>query len=85
MGRELADTDALGAHLRLSARAAAAGPCATASSPDTQDAPEVTLHAVLSNRPPSARPSGGGGRAHASKVDKDNGRQLFGRRSGRGC
>lgn len=73
LGRELADSDALGTHLRLSARAAAAGPCATASSPDTQDAPEVTLHAVLSNRPPSARPGGGAGGAHASRGDSEEG------------
>ncbi|KAL8435802.1 hypothetical protein ACSSS7_002179 [Eimeria intestinalis] len=66
LGRELADSDTLASHLRLPARAAAAGPCATSSSAATEpDAPGVTLHAVLSNRPPNARPTAAAGRVPA--------------------
>ncbi|KAL8449042.1 hypothetical protein Emed_003394 [Eimeria media] len=65
LGRELADSDSLASHLRLSARAAAAGPCATSSAATEADAPGVTLHAVLSNRPPNARPTAAAGRATA--------------------
>ncbi|KAL8448239.1 hypothetical protein Emag_004007 [Eimeria magna] len=65
LGRELADSDSLASHLRLSARAAAAGPCATSSAATEPDAPGVTLHAVLSNRPPNARPTAAAGRVPA--------------------
>ena len=65
LGRELADCDSLASHLRLPARAAAAGPCATSSAAPAYDTPGVTLHAVLSNRPPSSSATGVAGRTHA--------------------
>lgn len=61
LGRELADNDTLDSNLRVPARAAAAGACATSSPPDADSVTLVTLHAVLSNRPPNARGSGPGG------------------------
>lgn len=73
LGRELADCDSLASHLRLPVRAAAAGPCATSSSAPAQDTPGVTLHAVLSNRPPSSSATGVAGRAHAGGAGSDEG------------
>lgn len=64
LGRELAENDSLASHLRVPARAAAAGSCAT-SSADADNATGVTLHAVLSNRPPNVRGNGPGGCSNA--------------------
>ena len=65
LGRELADSDSLADHLRVPARAAAAGPCATSPPADASNAPGATLHAVISSRPPSARGSGVATRTYA--------------------
>ncbi|KAL8427606.1 hypothetical protein Efla_005781 [Eimeria flavescens] len=73
LGRELADSDTLASHLRLSARAAAAGPCATSSAVVEDDAPGVTLHAVLSNRPPNTRPTASTGRTPAGASGGEEG------------
>ncbi|CDJ30790.1 uncharacterized protein EMH_0007220 [Eimeria mitis] len=73
LGRELADNDTLASHLRVPARAAAAGSCATSSSADADSAPGVTLHAVLSNRPPNVRGNGPGGCNNAGGGNTDTG------------
>lgn len=73
LGRELADNDTLATQLRLSARAASAGPCTTSPSAVEQDASTVTLHAVLSNRPPSASASAAAGSANAGAVGSQDG------------
>ncbi|CDI81354.1 hypothetical protein, conserved [Eimeria praecox] len=73
LGRELADNDTLASHLRVPARAAAAGTCATSSSPDADNATGVTLHAVLSNRPPNTRGSGPGGCSNAGGGNTESG------------
>ncbi|CDJ67481.1 hypothetical protein, conserved [Eimeria necatrix] len=65
LGRELADSDSLASHLRVPARAAAAGSCATTASADAQNSAAVTLHAVISNRPPHSRGSGVSGCTNA--------------------
>lgn len=73
LGRELADNDTLDSNLRVPARAAAAGACATSSPPDADSVTLVTLHAVLSNRPPNARGSGPGGCNNTGEDDQENG------------
>ncbi|OEH76694.1 hypothetical protein cyc_02388 [Cyclospora cayetanensis] len=73
LGRELADSDSLASHLRMPARVAAVGPCTASSSTDAPEVPDVTLHAVLSTRLPSARSSGVNGRTHVGGGSSDEG------------
>ncbi|CDJ51314.1 hypothetical protein, conserved [Eimeria brunetti] len=73
LGRELADNDTLASHLRVPARAAAAGSCATSSSADADNTSGVTLHAVLSNRPPNARANGPGACDNAGVGNTEHG------------